>query len=632
MKKGIVYLVSAMLLFLMPSVLADDVEYGIPDYKGELRIHQDNSADFKQQISYQFDTDYNGQIVTLGTDRMPEGFSVDKEPKVSAVIFRNGKKRSAKVHWELTKEEAGYKLKIYNKGYEDDKVTVTVSWHLKNMLYAYQDIAELRWLPITNWDVSLENVRFSVSTDKAVKDSKLWGHLGAFTPSLQASLTDKTYTLTRKNVDGKLELHGYWDRSYLTSVAHPIASKRKAIILKQEKLLVKQYQEKLTRFGKEIPVIILVAGAVGLIFLVVFVWRINRFARFEKHDRLYEVPEDLSPLLVANSVYATTLEDAQNGNSSDISFTNLAQATILDLIDRKVLSYDGHELSFDKLERATDYELDFLKLAFGDAEVKTVKTLFSDYAYDYDKTLARLEKRYSGSQLEDEMKKSSRSISRLLNERTAAVDRDVDSELAAKGIDSPYRDLTNRETLASYLIYIWAFSFGLVSLCLFAYILMTLPQLWPAYAYLVVLALGYAGLVYHLMKPLQTKGVVTKEGAYRLYQWHSFKQMLLAVKTFERAELESIVVWNRILVYATLFGYADKVEKALRVHGMRLPDSFATVTFSDFNYAFALSASHYTASVTGVASASSFSLPASSGTGVSGGFTGGGGGGGGGAF
>ena len=129
MKKGIVYLVSAMLLFLMPSVLADDVEYSIPDYKGELRIHQDNSADFKQQISYQFDTDYNGQIVTLGTDRMPEGFSVDKEPKVSAVIFRNGKKRSAKVHWEFTKEEAGYKLKIYNKGYEDDKVTVTVSWH-----------------------------------------------------------------------------------------------------------------------------------------------------------------------------------------------------------------------------------------------------------------------------------------------------------------------------------------------------------------------------------------------------------------------------------------------------------------------------------------------------------------------
>lgn len=406
MKKGIVYLVSAILLFLMPSVLADDVEYSIPDYKGELRIHQDNSADFKQQISYQFDTDYNGQIVTLGTGRMPEGFSVDKEPKVSAIIVRDGKKTSAKVRWDLTKEEAGYQLKIYNRGYEDDKVTVTVSWHLKNMLYAYQDVAELRWLPITDWSVPLEQVNFSVSTDKEVKNSKLWGHLGAFTPSLQASLSDRTYTLTRKNVEGKLELHGYWDRSYLISVAHPIKSKRKAIILKQEKLLVKQYQEKLTRFGKEMPVIILVAGAVGLIFLVVFVWRINRFARFEKHDRLYEVPEDLSPLLVANSVYATTLEDAQNGNSSDISFTNLAQATILDFIDRKVLSYDGHELSFDKLERATDYELDFLTLAFGDEEVKTVKALFSDYAYDYDKTLARLEKRYSGSQLEDEMKKA----------------------------------------------------------------------------------------------------------------------------------------------------------------------------------------------------------------------------------
>ncbi|MCS4488655.1 hypothetical protein [Streptococcus sciuri] len=44
MKKGLVYLVSAILLFLMPSVLADDVEYSILDYKGELRLHQDNSA------------------------------------------------------------------------------------------------------------------------------------------------------------------------------------------------------------------------------------------------------------------------------------------------------------------------------------------------------------------------------------------------------------------------------------------------------------------------------------------------------------------------------------------------------------------------------------------------------------
>ncbi|MCS4488654.1 DUF2207 domain-containing protein [Streptococcus sciuri] len=174
-------------------------------------------------------------------------------------------RKRAKVRWDLTKEEAGYKLKIYNKGYEDDKVIVTVSWHLKNMLYAYQDVAELRWLPITDWSVPLEQVRFNVSTDKAVKNSKLWGYLGAFTPSLQASLTDKTYTITRKNVNDKLELHGYWDRSYLTSVAHLIESKPKAIILKQEKL---------TRFEKWLPMIVLVAGVVAPIFFV-FIRHIN---------------------------------------------------------------------------------------------------------------------------------------------------------------------------------------------------------------------------------------------------------------------------------------------------------------------------------------------------------------------
>lgn len=33
-----------------------------------------------------------------------------------------------------------------------DRVTITVTWKLKNMLFVYNDIVELHWIPISDWD------------------------------------------------------------------------------------------------------------------------------------------------------------------------------------------------------------------------------------------------------------------------------------------------------------------------------------------------------------------------------------------------------------------------------------------------------------------------------------------------
>ena len=46
--------------------------------------------------------------------------------------------------------------------------------------------------------------------------------------------------------------------------------------------------------------------------------------------------------------------------------------------------------------------------------------------------------------------------------------------------------------------------------------------------------------------------------------------MLREIARLDQAELESIVVWNRLLVYATLFGYADKVSHLMKVHHIQV--------------------------------------------------------------
>ena len=70
-------------------VKADEVEYSLPSYVGHLSIHDDGNATFTQEVTYDFDSDYKGQYVTLGKIG---GYSIMDDPKVSATV--NGKEKT----------------------------------------------------------------------------------------------------------------------------------------------------------------------------------------------------------------------------------------------------------------------------------------------------------------------------------------------------------------------------------------------------------------------------------------------------------------------------------------------------------------------------------------------------------
>ena len=87
MKKLRLFLIAivAFLGLAIPVIADSDVDYSVSDYDGVLTIHDDNTADFYQTITYDFDSSYNGQIVTLGeAGHMPDGFTIDKNPEIYA--------------------------------------------------------------------------------------------------------------------------------------------------------------------------------------------------------------------------------------------------------------------------------------------------------------------------------------------------------------------------------------------------------------------------------------------------------------------------------------------------------------------------------------------------------------------
>lgn len=57
----------------------------------------------------------------------------------------------------------------------------------------------------------------------------------------------------------------------------------------------------------------------------------------------------------------------------------------------------------------------------------------------------------------------------------------------------------------------------------------------------------------------------TIKGAEHYDKWKAFKNFLNDFGSFELKELPEIILWERYLVYATVFGLADKVQKAMNV-------------------------------------------------------------------
>ncbi len=380
MKKLRLFLIAivAFLGLAIPVIADSDVDYSVSDYDGVLTIHDDNTADFYQTITYDFDSSYNGQIVTLGeAGHMPDGFTVDKNPEISAQV--NGVDKT--VRSEIKDLGDGYQVKIYNSGRSGDIVVVKLHWKLANLLFSYQDVAELNWVPISDWDETLKHVTFTVTTDKLTSNRKLWAHRGYLKSTLVKKQADG-YQITASHVDGKLELHAYWDKDILTTPA-TLAGKKKAAIIKQEQKIARKTQLLKTTLFYVVPSIIgVMIVSAGVLFFMG-----NQTAKahekFSRDIRSYEAPEDWSPLLVMQYIYDADLEDTDTKGSSipqKFKFETAMQATLLDLIDRKIITAEDQELTCHPDKPMTKYEAEVLDMAFGKRKTVKIEDLFSDSA------------------------------------------------------------------------------------------------------------------------------------------------------------------------------------------------------------------------------------------------------------
>lgn len=628
-KRWLVTLVFACLLFIPSLVFA--VDFDILSYQGDLNIHADNTAIFKETITYRFGDDYNGQLVGLGkAGKMPEGFDIDPDPTVQ--VSKNGQ-IIQNVSFYTMEEEDGYKVKIYNAGYAGDTVRVTVTWQLSNLLFLYKDIAELNWQPLTDSSGDIKEFEFKVSSENPAE--KLYFHTGKLFKEASVKKVNDFYQAKMKDLprNRQVELHAYWPRSAFAEAPDQGLVSDNLIWFKRVELEIasEKASNKIVMMWL-IPIVLTVLLFVGLIFYKRFKKEISPKKKFAKNHRLYEPPMDWPPMVLAESVYSLSLGEMKPGAKGfgRFTFERVIQATLLDLVDRGHLAIKKGEkepiLKIINESGLANFEKECLKLCFSDKKELAISDLFSDYQVS--PSIYRGVSKKDAKQVQEIGKQLKRSFDR----RISNIEKRVKDKVHALRIPNYYRPLSTGEKKLSLAMWI-----GLIGSAVGSWLFFYCS--WNTYGFVsfYLLFLGLLAsitlvLIYVVTYGYYDNGVLTDEGAEVYYHWKSFENMLRNIARLDKAELESIVLWNRLLVYATLFGYAKKVSQLMKVRQIHLenPDLDSYIAYGWYAQLHTYTGQmKYYAAVANTAS----NYSVSSGSGSSGGgFSGGGGGGSIGAF
>ena len=617
----------------------DEVRYSIESYVGHLQLQEDSQATFTQEITYQFQTGYHGQYVTLGSaDPLPKGFKIHRHPEVEAYV--DGEKREIRV--EETDLEDGRQLKIYNARIVGGTVKIKVKWKIDHLLTFYKDIAELNWFPISDGDEKVAKLDFYVDGLDA-KQGKLYAHTGYFNPPAQVERTATGYHIWTKDFpkNGKLELHGYWPmtEALRRDQANEInKGNGKEKFLKKEKSIEQKTFFYRTLLLKVVPIVSV------LLFILAFIPWIRYFIstrtrRIAKGVRLYEPPQNLPPLVLAKALYQLDFERmVMSREKGQLKFNHLIQATMLDLIDRGNLRLtrdeNGETLTCLHYEGLADFELKFIEMIFDQESEINISEVFSKYKID--KVALKKDFRAAKSDTQrDRIRKIGNEVQSLLKKDAQQLSKGVDKEIAKLGLPSYFRDLSEKEealSKAGCALHFWLLLILFVSMCFLSFGFGS--HLSSFYFWMIVLLVVFFIPFYILVK-IREEHLQSLENLDAQFEWMAFRNMIESIPNFNQAELESVVLWNRILVYATMYGQAKKVSQVLKNHQISLPyedwDAVVWITTSSNSF---LDGSTLMSYADDSYSVSSFSTNSSDGSGGfdGGGFSDGGGGGGFGAF
>ena len=513
------------------------------------------------------------------------------------ILTRNYYKEEAKnTEYVESSIQSGKSLQMFYEA-EDEAVAFLIEYTLQDVVVLHNDVAEMYWTFLgSGFEDTIEDVKIRVQLPEEDTSDyfRIWAH-GDITGNIDF-LDSQTFLASIKKVSPgtEIDIRTTFNKDFTSGISVSKQSGMEAfnqiIEVEEERARVANEQREQARFIRQVIEILCTIYIVLLIL-----WWIYVYIRFDKEyqsdfkEEYYrEFIDDYNVEVVDFLMNNTITPNAMSASILNLIYKK--NIKVEELPSKKKKEYEFTLINRDNVNDTEDVLLDFLFESVGKNNKFTTKDL-EKYAKN-PKTINSFQASY--------------------NNWVRCVKKDAERQNFFEKNGLPI---------------ISSIFFLLIALFI---VLATVYFNVDTWMPIIVMALCIVFLIYTFLIKKRTK-----KGQEDYVRWKAFKHFLKDFGRFDIKELPEVSLWERYLVYATVFGLADEVEKSMNVKISEMPESMYTVypTWLDFHIAYMVHHSITTSvasNTTAIANSRIANSSNSSGAGFGGGFSSGGGFGGGG--
>ncbi|MBO4601499.1 MAG: DUF2207 domain-containing protein [Bacilli bacterium] len=580
-------LIAILSFFILPIVAfsqsaVNDVDFDITHDYFLLKVKENGDVDVKELIVY--DGSFNGIKVNLAFQNPNLSLSSDnyennaiynfdgiKNFKVSAkrlnsISYDNFDDTDFTEFDEVSYAELGDQFKytvdyqpnqnkymIYNATH-NQSVGFLLEYTLDNIVVMHNDVAELYWEIFSSDDdrANMKDVRIKVYLPRSdTKETfRIWTHdiLDSNISYIKENgeLVGFEVTSSKVNTDDLLDIRATFDKDMITDdyeLDHFYKDGLDGIVEVEEYRaeLANQKREKLRKIYEAFKTAsYIICGVIALGFIYIYFKYIKK-PKVDFYAKYYrEFIEDYN-VEVIDYLYSKNLTP------------NALTAAIMNLIYKKKIETEEILDAKDTKGKNKNYRFKLLsKEELNESDTFLVEFLFETVGKDGEFTTKQL-KSYA----------SSLSTGSKFN---ASYNRWMNKVKSEGNKQKFFKDKTK-----GYLVSVGIFIISIIIAVLGGSYGVDYPlvylQIFIAIALLCVTAGAKA---------------YNEKGALHVKKWNAFKNFLKDFGTFDVKELPEIKLWERYLVYATIFGIADKVQKVMNVRIKELDEYESMSTTNTF--------------------------------------------------
>ncbi len=431
---------------------------------------------------------------------------------------------------------SGYDYTLYYAS-NQDKVAFLITYMVDSVVVLHEDVAEVYWNFITPNDFDdMENVQVKVllpNKDNS-DDFRVWAH-GDLSGEINKLKDNSGVLATISHMDSSsvLDIRLTFSKSLITDTSKIKTSNYAALdnIIEVETAraeVANNLREEL-RSKRNTAIYLSWIIIISIVILGIVIYykfgKSPKSSYFSKYNR--EFIDDYNVEVID---YLMKRQITPNALS----------ASIMNLIYKKNISVK--EIASTKKNK--DYEFTLLTTAkLNDSEIMLTEFLFDTVGKN--KVNEENKKTFTTKDLKS-YASGTKTCNTFIKSYTAWK-----NNVLQKGIDENFFETSNIPKIIGLVILV-------LSIFLLMYIVSNKIDYIPSF---IAILLGVVFFIYTLVVYKKTI-----KGSEHYSRWKAFKNFLNDFGSFELKELPEIILWERYLVYATIFGLADKVEKSMNVY------------------------------------------------------------------